>query len=77
MRRPQLRPRPPAKRSAEPQAVPSSLRPVPKSRILHAVIPADAHRQARIAAAASDLRFKEFLTVLLRKAQPIQRTREP
>lgn len=72
MRRPELRARPPAKQQPVAQTTPSRPRPVPSTRILHAVIPADAHRQARIAAAASDMRFKEFLTLLLRKAQPIR-----
>lgn len=76
MRRPQLQPRPPAKRPAEPQAVPSNPRPAPKFRALHVLVPPDAFRQAHVAAAASDLRFKEFITILLRKAQPIRPTSE-
>lgn len=70
MRRPELRTRPPTKQ--QPVAQTTRPRPVPTTRVLHAIIPADAHRQARIAAAASDMRFKEFLTLLLRKAEPIR-----
>ncbi len=71
MSRPELRPRPPVKEPAA-RTIPSETRPVPKTRVLHAIVPADAHRQARIAAAASELPFREFLTHLLRKAQPIR-----
>ena len=76
MRRPQLRPRPPAKAPTAPPPVPNRPRPVPTYRALHVLVPPDAFRQAHVAAAASDLRFKEFITILLRTAQPIQPTSE-
>ena len=72
MSRPELSPRPPVKEPAAARTTPSETRPVPKTRVLHAIVPADAHRQARVAAAASELPFREFLTHLLRKAQPIR-----
>jgi hypothetical protein len=44
---------------------------VPDYRILHVVVPEDAHRAARVAAAQSGMFFKDFVIRLLRSADPI------
>lgn len=43
----------------------------PNHRALHVIVPEDAHRAAKVAAAQSGMRFRHFMIHLLRQAQPL------
>jgi predicted HicB family RNase H-like nuclease len=49
---------------------PTTPQPINPTRTLNVVIPVAAHRQARVAAAASDLSFKHYIARLLSQAKP-------
>lgn len=55
----------PADRTTHPNQLP------PEHRALHVIVPEDAHRAAKIAAAQSGMRFRHYMIQLLRQAQPI------